>query len=171
MAAGPAYCHSLRHFECGDTDSGYGASLTDASITRLAGACRSLTHVSLEASTGLTDSSLLALVTECPDLQYVQISGNDKVPGRVKGPALEKIGEDTSLGKKLQKLRLTDQGRYDGKFSKMVKSLSAKRKKLPIEVGEVHERGIGVDTWLGGKTKKGFQALGGPGGFSQYGGF
>lgn len=140
-------------------------------MTRLAAACPNLVHVSLEASTDLTDSSLLALVTKCPDLQYVHISGNDKVRGRVEGPALEEIGEDASLGKKLQKLRLTDQGRYDGKFSKMVKSLSAKRKKLAIEVGEVCEGGIGVDTWLGGKQKMGYQALGGPGGFSQYGGF
>ena len=171
VAAGPAYCHSLRHFACGDTDSGCGAALTDASIIRLAGACSSLTHVSLEASTSLTDSCLLALVTNCPDLEYVQVSGNDKVRGNVNGTALEKIDDDASLGKKLQKLRLTDQGGYGGKFSKIVKSLSAKRKKLAIEVGEVHERGIGVDTWLGGKIKKGYQALGGPGGFSQYGGF
>lgn len=171
VAAGPAYCHSLRHFECGDTDHGYGGSLSDASIIRLAEACPSLTHVSLEAAKSLTDSSLLALVTKCPDLQYIQISGNDKVAGDVKGPALEKMGEDESLGKKLHKLRLTDQGAYDRKFSKIVKSVSAKRKKLAIEVGEVHERGIGVDTWLGGKKKRGYQALGGPGGFSRYGGF
>ncbi len=171
VAAGPSTCHSLRHIQCGDTDSGNGAGLTDASITRLASACPNLIHVSLEASTSLTDSALLALVTKCPDLQYVQISGNDKVPGKVIGPALERMGEEASLGIKLQKLRLTDQGNYDSKFKKMVKNLSAKRKKLAIEVGEVCERGIGVNTWLGGKEKTGYQALGGPGGFSQFGGF
>ena len=111
MAAGPAYCRSLRHSQCGDTDSGNGAVLTDASITRLAAACPNPVHVSIEASTDLTDSSLLAVVTECPDLRYVQISGNDKVRGMVEGPALGEIGEDASLGEKLQKLRLRDQGR------------------------------------------------------------
>lgn len=171
VAAGPAYCHSLRHFKCGDTETGNGASLTDASISRLAAACPNLTHVSLQASTRLTDSSLLTLVTKCPDFQYIEISGNDKVSGNVEGPALEELREDVSLGKKLQTLRLTDQCLYAEKFSKMLKSLSAKRKKLAIEVGEVHERGVGVNTWFGGKKKSGYQALGGPGGFGQYGGF
>lgn len=112
VAAGPAYCHSLRHIECGHTDSGSGGFLSDDSIIRLAEACPNLIHVSLETSTLLTDSSLLALATQCPELQYVQISGNDKVAGSVKGPALEAIGEDASLGTKLQKLRLTDQCMY-----------------------------------------------------------
>ena len=171
VAAGPATCHSLRHIQCGDTDSGNGAGLTDASIIQLASACPNLIHVSLEASTSLTDSALLALVIECPDLQYVQISGNDKVPGKVKGHALELMGEEASLGMKLQKLRLTDQCSYGPRFENMVKDLSAKRKKLAIEVGELGERGIGVNTWLGGKENMGYQALGGPGGFSQFGGF
>ncbi|CAD6577566.1 MAG: hypothetical protein ASARMPREDX12_008398 [Alectoria sarmentosa] len=113
-------------------------------MCRLAAACPDLIHVSLEASKRLTDSSLLALVTKCPDLQYIEISGNDKVSGDVEGPALEELREDASLGKKLQKLRLTDQRLHAEKFSKMFKSLSAKRKKLAIEVGEVHERGIGA---------------------------
>ena len=112
VAAGPTYCQSLRHFECGDTDSGSGSFLSDDSIIRLAEACPNLIHVSLEASTHLTDSSLLALATQCPELQYVQISSNDKVAGSVKSPALEAIGEDASLGTKLQKLRLTDQCMY-----------------------------------------------------------
>ena len=169
MAAGPAYCHSLHQFECGDTDSGNGACLTDASIARLAEACPNLVHVSLKAATGLKDSSLLALVTRCPRLQYVQISGNDKVHGTVKGSALEAMRDDAGLGSKLQKLRVTDQDRYDEK--KILKSLSAKRKKLAIEVGDTGEGWGGVNTWLGGKMKMGYQALGGPGGFSQYGGY
>lgn len=171
VAAGPAYCHSLHHFECGDTDSGNGACLTDVSIIQLAEACPNLIHVSLEAATSLTDSSLLALVTKCPHLQYLQISGNDKIYGGVKGSALEAIGEDASLGTKLQKLRLTDQRTYGKEFSKGLKDLSAKRKKLAIEVGDTSERGGCVNTWLGGKMKMGYQALGGPGGFSQCGGY
>ncbi|CAD6580869.1 MAG: hypothetical protein ASARMPRED_000352 [Alectoria sarmentosa] len=171
VAAGPAYCHSLRQFKCGYSDTGNGGSLTDVSISQLAAACPNLTHISLAASIRLTDSSLLALVTKCPDLQYVEISGNDKVSGNIKGPALEQIREDASLGKKLQKLRLTDQCLSAQRFSKMLKSLSVKRKKLEIVVGDVRERGFGVNTWLGGKKKSGYQAFGGPGGFGHYGGF
>lgn len=165
VAAGPAFCHPLCHFEI---DRG---RLTDASITRLAEACPNLVHASLEASTGLTDSSLLALVRKCPNLQYIKISGNEKVAGGVKGPALEPIGEDASLGTKLQKLRLTDQCTYRKEFSKILKGFSTKRKKLAIEVGDTAERGGGVNTWLGGKMKMGYQAFGSPGGFSRYGGF
>lgn len=171
VAAGPAYCHSLRHFDCGDTDSGNGSGLTDAPVTRLAEACPNLIHVSLKASIRLTDSSLLALVTKCPELQYVQISGNDKVAGRVDGPALETMAEDASLGRKLQKIRLTDQSTSGPKFSNILQGLTAKRKKLAIEVGEVREGGGGVWTWLGGKKKMGYQAFGAPGGLSRYGGF
>ena len=171
VAAGPEYCHSLRHFECGDTESGNGSGLTDASVIRLAEACPNLIHVSLEASIRLTDSSLLALVTKCPELQYVQISGNDKVAGSLEGPALEAMTEGASLGRKIQKFRLTDQYTFGIDFSKFLQSLSAKRKKLAIEVGVVGESGMGVSTWLGGKKKMGYQALGGPGGFNQYGGY
>ena len=171
VAAGLDYCHSLRHFESGDTDSGNGSGLTDASVIRLAEVCPNLIHVSLEASIRLTDSSLLALVKKCPELQYVQISGNDKVAGRVDGPALEAMTEDASLGRNLQKFRLTDQSTSGTKFSNILQSLSAKRKKLAIEVGEVRERGPGVCTWVGGKKKMGYQAFGAPGGFTRYGGF
>lgn len=125
--------------------------------------------MSLKAATGLKDPSLLALVTKCPHLQYIQISGNDKVHGSVKGSALEAMREDASLGSQLQKLHLTDQDPYDEK--KMLKSLSAKRKKLAIEVGETDAKWGSVNTWLGGKLKMGYQAFGGPGGFSRYGGF
>jgi hypothetical protein len=75
--------------------------------------------------------------------------------------------EKPECGKKLVKLRLTDQALND----KALKALSAKRKKLAIEDGCTRERGGGVNTWLGGKLIFGYQAFGGPGGFSQYGGF
>lgn len=56
------------------------------------------------------------------------------------------------MGKKLVKMRLTDQGSYEKTFQKAAKALSTKRKRLPIEVGCTHEREAQyISTWLGGK--------------------
>lgn len=66
---------------------------------------------------------------------------------------------------------LTDQTLYDKAFQKALESLSASRKKVAIEVGNTHERGGQVNTWLGGKQKWGDLGFGAPGGSSQYGGW
>ena len=86
------FCHSLRRFRSDNIDTGNGASLIDVFMIRLAAACLILIYVFLKAATGLTDVSSLTLVTKYSHLQYVAISGNDKVPGSVKGTALEEIG-------------------------------------------------------------------------------
>lgn len=167
IAIGPAICDSLLDFRAGDSESGQGARLSDAGVARFAAACPNLIHVSLDGSTHLSDVSFLAIISKCPDLRYLQLSGNDKVTGNLKDAALNELGEKSEWGTKLVKLRLTDQDLN----VKALKSLSAKRKKLAIEDGCTHERGGGVNTWLGGKMKFGYQAFGGPGGFNQYGGF
>ena len=89
----------------------------------------------------------------------------------MKGTALSVLREKPNMGKKLVKLRLTDQNESDKKFKASVKALSAARKGLAIEIGCTHERYGDVNTWLGGKEKYGYQAFGGPGGFDSYGGF
>lgn len=115
---------------------------------------------------------MLAFFINCPKLHYFSITGNDRVSGRLKGPALDELREKSDLVKNLKKMRLTDQNEvFDKKLKGAIKSLSAARKKLAIEVGGTHERDGHVTTWLGGKEKMGYQAFGGPGGFSQCGGW
>ncbi|KAL2444119.1 hypothetical protein ABEF95_015065 [Exophiala dermatitidis] len=171
VATGSSFCHSLEHFEAGDAETGQGARMRDAGVVRFAKACPNLIHVSLDGATHLGDESLLGLFENCPKLRYVHFSGNDKVAGNLKGVALDALREKHDMAKQLIKLRLTDQTLYEKKFDKAVKDLSTKRKKLAIEIGNTHERGGSVDTWIGGKLKYGYQAFGGPGGFDNYGGF
>jgi hypothetical protein len=166
IAAGPAICTSLLDFRAGDSETGEGARLSDAAVERFAAACPNLVHVQLDGATRLSGTSFLVLLSKCADLRYLQLSGNDKVIGDLKGDALNEFKEKVEWGKKLVKLRLTDQSLNE----KALKGLSAKRKKLAIEYGCTRERGGGVNTWLGGKLKYGYQGFGGSGAFNRYGG-
>jgi hypothetical protein len=170
-ARGPSFCHSLLDFRAGDAETGEGAQMSDTAVIRFARACANLVHVSLDGATHLTDGSLLAFFTNCPNLRYIHFSGNDKVAGGLRGTALDVLREKPDVGKKLVKLRLTDQREVDKTFEKAVKALSAARKGLAIEIGNTHERHGNVNTWLGGKERYGYQAFDGPGGFDQCGGF
>ncbi|KAH9203161.1 hypothetical protein DL95DRAFT_321950, partial [Leptodontidium sp. 2 PMI_412] len=168
IAVGPDFCHSLQDFRAGDSETGRGASLRDAAMVRFAAACPNLVHVQLDGGRNLGDASLLAFFNNCPKLRYIQVSGNDRCTGDVQGSALDELREAPEKAKKLDKIRLTDQMTS---IEKSVKNLSMVRKKLVIELGETRERGSGVHTWLRGKKKFGYQAFGGRGGFSQYGGW
>ena len=171
IAAGPSFCSSLQDFRSGDSETGEGASLSDTAVANLAAACPNLIHVNLEGSQGLTDTSLIAFFSNCPKLRYFSITGNDRVEGNLRGAALDELRVKPEWAKSLKKMRLTDQRTLDKTFKKALKDLSTKRKTLSIEVGCTHERSGGVDTWRGGVQKPGYQAFGGAGGFSQYGGF
>lgn len=163
-------CHTLLHFGAGNDDTGRRARLHDEAVIRFAAAAPNLVHVKLSGATGLSDASLAALLEDCRQLQYICIEGNDKVDGHIKGPALDTLRERPELGKKLDTIRLVNQDSLETEFITALKKLSAARKKLAIQFGSMGS-GLNVDTWLGGKRKSGYQALGGPGGFSQYGGY
>lgn len=169
MAMPPSFLSGILDFRLGDAETGKGFHISDEAVVRLAKLCPNLVHVKLDGGRQLTDVSLLALFQHCPSLRFVQLSGNDTCTGGLKGSALDALREDTKMAKHLVKLRLTDQD--DLKFQKVLKALSAKRKKISIEVGCTNERDGGVSTWLSGKQRYGFQAFGGPGGFDRFGGF
>lgn len=171
VAAGPSFCVQLQEFDSGDSETGKGFLLSDAAVARFTLACPKLIHVSFAGSRFLTDDSLLAIVENCPGTRYLSITGNDKCDGQISGASLDTLRKSSELGKGLVKLRLTDQKVCDTRLDKAYKALSMARKKLAIEVGNTHERGGHVTTWLGGKEREGYQAFGGTGDFSQYGGF
>jgi hypothetical protein len=161
----------LLDFRAGDAETGKGSGISHAVVTRFAEACPNIVHISLDGATNLTDESLLAILTNCPNLRYVQFSGNDKVHGRLRGPALDALRNRPEIGKHLIKMRLTDQREFDKQFDAAVRSLSAARRSLAIEVGNTSWKDGDVNTWIGGKKKYGYQAFDGPGGFDSYGGF
>ena len=67
--------------------------MSDSAVIRFAKACPNLIHVKLDGGIHLTDESLLALFTNCPNLRYIQFSGNDKVAGNLRGAALDVVRE------------------------------------------------------------------------------
>lgn len=171
IVAGSAFCHSLQDFRSGDSETGKGNQITDAAIGHLTAACPNLIHVGLDGSKNLTDMSLIAFFRNCPMIRHLAVTGNDKNSGSLEGLALDELRGKSAWGKKLKKIRLTDQHTSDKTFNNAILSLSTSRRGLPIELGCTHERDGGVDTWLGGKMKRGYQAFEGPGGFSQFGGW
>lgn len=70
------------------------------------------------------------------------------------GPALEGIGQDASLGRKLQKLRLIDQYWSRCKILEVGQEPVGEAEEVALAVREVGERGIGVDTWSGREKKR-----------------
>lgn len=171
IAAGPKFSHQLEAIELGDSETGKGSRLRDDAVIQLARSCPGLIHVSLAGTRFLTDTSLSAIFDSCPHIRYLSITGNDRCTGSIDGASLEALAEKPALAPALVKLRLTDQKTCDKRLDKAYKLLSSARKCLAIEVGNTHERGGFVTTWLGGKQKDGYQAFEGPGGFSQYGGY
>ena len=91
--------------------------------------------------------------------------------GKLRGSALDALKEQPDMGKKLVKLRLTDQPEFDKPFKLAVNALSAARKTLATEIGNTHDRHGDVNTWIGGKERYGYQTFDGPRGFDSYGGF
>lgn len=161
VAAGPEFCRSICQFNCGDSESGRGSSLSDAAVSRLTAACPNLVHIDMDSARDLTGAALLAICRNCPNIEFISIDGNDKCQGHIGGTALDTLRADKKLAKELRVLHLVDQS---SSSDKAVKALSKARKKLEITVGDTDKWGDGtIDKYLGGKM----DVLGGSG----FGGF
>lgn len=160
--ASPDFRSSLLNLSCGNSDNGYGGSLSDNAVMELAKACPNLVSISLEAATGLTDAALLAIATNCKNVVFVGITGHDKRAGMISSAALNTIQADKEIAPMLEYLDFTDQG-SGSKFGKACKALSKKRKMLAITEGRTDGDGIAAQfvasmtggenltTWFGGK--------------------
>ncbi|TVY83491.1 hypothetical protein LSUE1_G004863 [Lachnellula suecica] len=163
VATGPEVCQSICRFSCGDSDSGRGSSLSDASVSRLAAACPGLLHIDMDSARDLTDAALSAICQNCPNIEYISIDGNDKCKGHIGGTALDTLRADKKLAKELRVLHLVDQS---SSLDKAVKALSKARKKLELTVGDTDKWGDGtIDKYRAGKVDVEF---GGFGGFSRW---
>lgn len=170
IAANPDFSHSLRELTCGNSNNGYGSSLSDAAVIRLASACPNLIHVTLESSIDLTDRAMLSLVNYCPQLQCLTMSGHDKGKGHLKGSVLDDLRQHPCLGKNLKQLYLADQGHGVG-FERAAKNLSAARKTCRIQTGDSGKWGFGRKDWVGGKREGNDVDLFGGGPWGHQGGF
>ncbi|KAG5645747.1 hypothetical protein DXG03_005284 [Asterophora parasitica] len=109
---------------------------------------------------------MMACCRGCPALELLQITGNDKVKGRIGGPALEELKATPALAPNLKELVLYDQNSYAKNFEKALKGLSKERKTLAIKTGDSLGDGMAdnmiaamtggamTNTWVGGKLIK-----------------
>lgn len=159
ITADPTFRSSLLNLSCGNSDNGYGGSLSDDAVIELSKACPNLVSISLEAATNLTDAALLAIATNCKNVVSIRITGHDKRAGKISSAALKTIQEDNEIAPMLEYLNFTDQG----SGSNACKALSKTRKMLAITEGRTVGDGPAaqmiasmtggeiVTTWFGGK--------------------
>ena len=140
-------------------------------VIQLARSYPGLIRVSFAGTRLLTDTSLSAIFSSCQHVRYLSITGNDQYTGGMDGASLEAPAEKPALAPASVKLHLTSQRTCDKRLDKAFGLSTSARKCSAMEAGNSHERGGFVKTWLRGKQKDGYQALGGPGSFSQYSGY
>ncbi|KAF2495604.1 hypothetical protein BU16DRAFT_394197 [Lophium mytilinum] len=68
IAAGPEFCQQLTEFQSKSPDNGYGSTLTDNALCKLAEACPRLARVEFKPSVSLSDVALLAFLNHCPNI-------------------------------------------------------------------------------------------------------
>lgn len=83
----------------------------------------------------------MAMIESCPKLEAIHLSGNDKVKGRVKGPALEALTANPELAPSLKDLTLYDQ---PFELRDKIMNLSQARKTLWIHDGDTLGNGMAV---------------------------
>ena len=93
LSLGPALCRSIQYLKSGDAETGRGSKISDQAITKLAAALPNLLHGEFSGATHLSDESLLAFFTHCPEIPYICMDGNERSSGSIKGPALDELRE------------------------------------------------------------------------------
>lgn len=123
---------SLIVLTLGSSDSGCGSHLTDHSIQHLAEKCPKLRKLKLESVTGVTDKAMNDIMDKCMDLVELDVTGNDKISGRLSDKSLKKLFDDNILPY-LKQLCITDQS---GIKHDVVYRLRRRRPNLKVIAGE-----------------------------------
>ncbi|KAI4646790.1 hypothetical protein J4E93_005014 [Alternaria ventricosa] len=125
-AASPEFRKSLRTIGCGC------GAVSDAAVANLTRAVPSLKDIYFVETQSLTDNAIISIVRNCPDIERIAISGDDRTSGKVNCRGLVDVLADTTVAKKLQHLELWDQRLHD----RSVKKISKARPKMAIVDGE-----------------------------------
>lgn len=99
---------SLVVLTLGSRDSGCGYLLTDQSVIHLANNCPKLRRLVLESATNITDKGMCELIDKCTNLEELEITGNDKISGKLTDAPLKKLFDDNVLPS-LQQVCVNDQ--------------------------------------------------------------
>lgn len=86
----------------------------------------------MESASNIKDDAFAALLKGCPELEYLSISGNDKVSGSLSDKSLKLLQTDTTLVPNLRKLYIVDQRMSKKMAEKLVKG----RPQLYVQGGE-----------------------------------
>lgn len=119
---------SLVVLTLGSSESGCGHLLTDHSITHLANKCPKLRKLVLESATGVTDKGMCEIIEKCVSMEELEVTGNDKISGKLTDACLKKLFDDSILPN-LQQLCLNDQNGID---YNVVYRLRRRRPKLRV---------------------------------------
>lgn len=159
----PALAASLQSLSLGDSDTGNGFYLSDQAVINFANACTNLVICQLDATTKLTDAALIAICQSCTSLETLQITGNDKSRGSLRGEGFTFLAENPTIAPNLKQLVLLDQNTDEKKCKQALKQLSVKRESLAIHTGETlgdgmadqmiaaMSGGAGSEVMMGGK--------------------
>ncbi|KAL0059503.1 Homeobox protein tos8 [Marasmius tenuissimus] len=143
MSSIPTLMSTLQVLSLGDSDTGKGAWLTDAGVQSFLSQAPNLISLTLDACRDLTDATLIHALESCPRLQLLQITGNDKVQGKITDSVFRTIRERQNIGVNLRELVLYDQP--VSPYSKDFKDLSNARKDLTVREGETLGDGIAAN--------------------------
>jgi hypothetical protein len=121
-------------------------AITNCSIIWLAEKCPKLKQASFEGAVQLTTAALKAFYKNCPDLQYINISGTDKIPGAIKSTAFDFLVQSNAHVPKLKKIVLLNQ---DAVAAASAKICTVKRQNVQVCIGST--TGEGMKTFWHGK--------------------
>ncbi|GJN86224.1 hypothetical protein PLIIFM63780_009803 [Purpureocillium lilacinum] len=145
---GPGIRPRLTHFEFTLSDVSYTAhnanELTDDAAIRLARLFPSLRVVKLQGAdhTRLTDATLIAFLSNCPHLTFIEVSGL-KAAGAIHDSSFDALRRHPSWAPKLKTLRVSpcwESTRKDeDQWMKAMRALSKERQSLLVEIVRVSE--------------------------------
>ena len=123
---------SLVVLELGSSNTGAGVWLSDAAVHHIANNCPNLRKLRLESVTGVTDNAVIDVMTKCPLLEELEVSGHDRSSGSLTDDCIKRLF-DLSVLPDLKGLIITDQMRVR---HDVVYRLRRRRPKLKIIAGE-----------------------------------
>ena len=129
----------------GDEDTGNGTNLTDAGVLRLVSVTPNLRVLWLSSCLSLTDATLVNVLTHCPRLEALRITGHDKGFGRITHKGLKTLRERKDIGSTLKQLVLLSQSMHNS-WEKEAKALSKAKKGLAVTTGMYPGR-YASDSW------------------------
>ncbi|POS86703.1 hypothetical protein EPUL_003477 [Erysiphe pulchra] len=138
---------NLKKLHFGDSDTGNGRYVSDQAIIRLVQKCPKLEEIVFDSATSLTDKSLLAIAQNCSSIRSINISGNDKIHGGVKGNCFDQLAANPDIAPRLMTLTLLDQSVKH----KKIKLLTKQRPGLTIREGDTVGEGI-ASQWVASAT-------------------